>query len=426
MAKTNSGVTLNTPQQVWDYYCTIGGFEHTQVNEEVESWIVSLFTEFSEDEFIKVIRNAPSTPAYVLFDTNFFKNTLENLRLKDEMACLKDEMEDMKSVDRKAANSIDMLTKLVAATMEDEVKKVVLNDLQEEFTGWVHSNFGPNYVAPTIYVSSSGKTINGVVNENFDYISMWVDLGVPVMLKGPAGTGKNVTCRQISEFLDRPYIVINSIKDSSELLGFKTANGTFSETPFTLFVKYCIEKNLKGIVVFDEIDNGEPDAMVTVNDCIASYELTLASGEHLKFKDNINFIACANTWGTGATSEYVGRNQLDAATLNRFAVVIVDYDHRVEESICEDLELLSFLQDFRKATAECGINHITSYRNISNAYHAVEYLKQKGKFDKESIKQVLKQSVVIELTEDSIRQIIGELNTSSIYTEVLREMAKLY
>ena len=43
-------------------------------------------------------------------------------------------------------------------------------------------------------------------------------------------------------------------------------------------------------------------------------------------------IAAANTIGRGADAQYVGRNQLDAATLDRFilAMIRVDYDPALE------------------------------------------------------------------------------------------------
>lgn len=42
--------------------------------------------------------------------------------------------------------------------------------------------------------------------------------------------------------------------------------------------------------------------------------------------------------------KYVGRNQLDETTLNRFAVLPVDYDIRIENGVCPDKDTAGFLE----------------------------------------------------------------------------------
>src|SRR4051812_32550702 len=42
------------------------------------------------------------------------------------------------------------------------------------------------------------------------------------------------------------------------------------------------------------------------------------------------FVVSGNTFGTGADAVYVGRTQLDAATLNRFVTIEWDYDEGFE------------------------------------------------------------------------------------------------
>ena len=40
---------------------------------------------------------------------------------------------------------------------------------------------------------------------------------------------------------------------------------------------------------------------------------------------------------------YVGRNQLDGATLDRFAVIEFEYDEEIEKNLCEDNDLYEFI-----------------------------------------------------------------------------------
>lgn len=406
---------LKTPQQIWDYYCEVGNFTKSDVEDEVSEWISNLLPNFSEDDFATVIRNSAKSPAYAVFDENYFKAVLKSEQLSKEM-------EEMKSVDRSAASSLDLLTKTVANVMTEEVKKVTMASLQDEFKEWVTSNYGPTYVTPKIFTSASGNAVNGVTNKAFEDVAMWIQCDVPVMLTGAAGTGKNQLAQQLGQYFDMPVLVINSIQDASEVQGYKTIDGTYAQTPFILFTKFCLEKEKQGIILFDEIDNGDASAMVTINDAIASREITLADNSQLDLH-NIRFMACANTWGTGATDEYVGRNQLDAATLNRFVVVEVDYDERVEDSICEDKDLLVFIRNFRKALRSCGIKHVVSYRNITQADKAYKF--HKDDLTKDLEKRILKQCLIKNLTGDDLSMLRDYINNSK-YAKILQEISEEY
>ncbi len=53
----------------------------------------------------------------------------------------------------------------------------------------------------------------------------------------------------------------------------------------------------------------------------------------IKRHPDFYFIAAANTYGNGATLDYVGRNPLDASTLSRFAFIPIDYDEKLEREM---------------------------------------------------------------------------------------------
>jgi hypothetical protein len=53
----------------------------------------------------------------------------------------------------------------------------------------------------------------------------------------------------------------------------------------------------------------------------------------VKAHPNFRMIAAANTYGNGASRQYVGRNQLDAATLDRFCTLSWDIDDKIEEAL---------------------------------------------------------------------------------------------
>ena len=77
-----------------------------------------------------------------------------------------------------------------------------------------------------------------------------------------------------------------------------------------------------------------------------------------------DFIAIAdmNTYGNGATVEYVGRNPLDVASKDRFAFITMDYDENLESAIGQNPEWTRYVQKVRAAVRTLGLRHIVSPR----------------------------------------------------------------
>jgi hypothetical protein len=73
-------------------------------------------------------------------------------------------------------------------------------------------------------------------------------------------------------------------------------------------------------------------------------------------------IAAANTFGAGATHEYVGRNKLDAATVDRFIMLSWDYDEELERAIAGNDAWVNIVHRCRAAVQACGIKHVVSPR----------------------------------------------------------------
>jgi len=74
------------------------------------------------------------------------------------------------------------------------------------------------------------------------------------------------------------------------------------------------------------------------------------------------FIAAANTYGTGATHEYVGRTKIDAATVDRFIMLDWQYDEILERAIAGDNEWTSYVQKIRAACKAAGVKHLVTPR----------------------------------------------------------------
>ena len=82
-------------------------------------------------------------------------------------------------------------------------------------------------------------------------------------------------------------------------------------------------------------------------------------------------MASANTFGTGAGALYVGRSQLDAATLDRWYVVQMDYDREWESSLAP-AHVCAFVWKLRDAISQHKFRRVASTRMIQKAAKALD------------------------------------------------------
>jgi hypothetical protein cdiviTM7_01719 len=156
-------------------------------------------------------------------------------------------------------------------------------------------------------------------------------------------------------------------------MGYRDATGSYHNTAY----REVYENG--GVFMFDEIDNGSASILTILNSALAN--------GHGEFPDSrvprhetARFIASANTIGRGATSEYVGRAPIDAATIDRFAFIPMDTDEDLEEALILGTEInrspldisagevpsskewLAIVRAHRQALGELGIRAIISQR----------------------------------------------------------------
>jgi len=150
-----------------------------------------------------------------------------------------------------------------------------------------------------------------------------------IWLTGPTGSGKTTAAENVAKALSLPFGTDGSLDADYKVLGFRDANGNVISTQFL-----DIYEN-GGVYVADEIDNWLPSALLSLNAALANGYCTSPRGLIRRHPDAC-VIACANTWGLGATNEYVGRAKQDAASLDRFQPKI-DWpvDERLEAALAE-------------------------------------------------------------------------------------------
>lgn len=248
----------------------------------------------------------------------------------------------------------ELLMKVIAEQSVEEIVKAVSPKLEQT----IIDKFGVLPQIHEIKTPAGNREIKGTVHECFDKVLNLVNMDIPVFLSGAAGTGKNVICKQIAEAMNIDFYFTNAVTQEYQLKGFIDANGTYHETQFyKAFVN-------GGLFFLDEMDGSIPETLIILNAAIANRYFDFPTGK-VEANPNFRVIAAGNTVGTGADIEYTGRFQLDASSLDRFALVHVGYSPAIEKAVTNgNDELCMFANQFRKITENAGIKCLCTYRAL--------------------------------------------------------------
>ena len=186
-------------------------------------------------------------------------------------------------------------------------------------------------------------------------------LGHAIMLVGPAGCGKTTIGEHVAAALDLQFYITNAINDTHELMGFVDGYGKYHSTPFRI----AFERG--GVWIADEIDAWDGSVLLAANSALANGFASFPDSQKPVVRHpDFRMVATANTFGSGADRVYVGRNELDAASLDRFAVLTVDYDLTLERMFAGQHDRwLERVWNVRKSVMDKKIRHVVSSRAIS-------------------------------------------------------------
>lgn len=198
------------------------------------------------------------------------------------------------------------------------------------------------------------KEVEGFFHERFEDVLSCIRAG-NVFLVGPTGSGKTNLAAQLAEVLGINFYFTGAIQFEHKLVGFMDATGGYSPTSFRKAYEFG------GVFLFDEIDASSPNALLAFNAALSNNVMDFPDGQVTRHKDFF-CIAAANTWGAGRDRVYVGRNQLDAATLNRFIQIDMDYDKKLERAISSVPAWTDFVIEARGIIEKAKIRHIISPR----------------------------------------------------------------
>lgn len=219
--------------------------------------------------------------------------------------------------------------------------------------------------------SAATVQVKGRAHAKFPSLVKMINANVSPMLVGPAGSGKTVACRMAADCVIRAdggtgvtfYTQsVCSQTSASTLLGYMDASGTYRPSMF----RRAYETG--GLYLLDEVDNGNPNVLAVLNAALgnghcAFPDVESPHGGMVARHPDFRACAAANTWGNGRTVEYVGRNPIDAATLDRFAQVAWNYDEKLERDTSGNLEWACYVQKWRAAIASRGsVKHLVTPR----------------------------------------------------------------
>lgn len=182
-----------------------------------------------------------------------------------------------------------------------------------------------------------------------------------IMLVGEAGSGKTHLACNVADALGLKFypMSVGLQTTKSDLLGFINAHGQYVTSP----LREAFEKG--GVLLLDEFDTAHAGVVTIINSLLANGHCSFPDKIVEKHDNFICLVAC-NTYGHGANVDYVGRNKLDGATLDRFITVHVGYDEQLEENLTGNKQWIDIIKKIRENIAKQGIKMIISPRASMN------------------------------------------------------------
>ena len=209
----------------------------------------------------------------------------------------------------------------------------------------------------------NGESLNiGIQHEKFETLLRAASAKLAngfrpnIWLTGPAGSGKTTAAQTVAQCLNLPFAADSSLDADYKIVGFKDAAGQVHKTEFLRVFENG------GVYCADEIDNWLPSALLSLNSALANGFISTPAGMVKRHADFI-CIACANTYGHGATSDYVGRTRLDGASLDRFQPKI-DWpiDEKLESSFTTNTRWTQIVQTARRRAKSHGLKILITPR----------------------------------------------------------------
>lgn len=261
-----------------------------------------------------------------------------------------------------ASTQVMEMASKTAAVILDDTKKAC-DKLLEEINLSLATN---QKMILEVTVNGESRKLAKRASPYLERAIVYAKLGFNTLLVGPAGSGKTILAAQVAEALERKFYSVNLTAGASEtwLLGRQTPTGFVPGPLHTAFKE-------GGVLLLDEMDAADPNTLLVVNTAIANGMLyNPMNGEQVDKHPDFILVAGANTIGKGGDIIYSGRNRLDAATLDRFEVIMVDYSPEIEEDVCPDKTVRELLQSVRAKLRAQRSDEVISTRRLERTFQS--------------------------------------------------------
>lgn len=210
--------------------------------------------------------------------------------------------------------------------------------------------------APAITVNNPHRMLHKLVKRmnmrdaKGDLLHNWI--------AGMAGSGKTRGVIMAAAALGLDFYITSFSCDShaGELIGMIDAHGKYHRTAF----REAFEHG--GVFMADEIDSAPAEVLTGMNAALDGADGYQFPDGYVKRSSNFRCVAGANTFGTGPDAVYVGRTQLDGATLNRFIRWEWEVDESLESTLSGNAEWAMHVSKVRKIVASLHLKHIVGPR----------------------------------------------------------------
>ena len=191
----------------------------------------------------------------------------------------------------------------------------------------------------------------------FEDLLKFIGIRSNLYMVGPTGSGKTRGAFEASKALDLPFyaLSVGPMTTQSQIMGSYNGHGEYVSSMF----RKAYEAG--GVFLFDEIDAANATVLTCMNQGTSADECAFPDAMVKKHKDFV-CLAAANTYGRGADRIFVGRNQLDGATLDRFPILEWNYDEGLELEISGDADWTKHVQQLRASAEKMKVRHIISPR----------------------------------------------------------------
>lgn len=278
--------------------------------------------------FLEKIQDDKRMTTLSSLDQKESKQAIETIKTQKESKTSGTQKESKTSGPKTALEeSIEaLITEQITKTLEQTDLKTQLEAQVSDTLERAKDNYLTKNVKTKLVVDH--KEIEGVVHEDLEKVLKLISTKEPVFLYGPAGSGKTSLAVKSAEILglDHYSISVNEQTTKTDFLGYFDAKSQIVTTNF----RKAYQNG--GMFIIDEIDAGNPNVLTVLNSALSNGSMGFPDGNVEAHKDFV-CVCTANTTGNESNIQYIGRNILDAATLDRFLRKYVGYSESLEQAL---------------------------------------------------------------------------------------------